>query len=192
MRAKTPPDWNLLYEVAALQGGFFKTDQAAQAGYSPQLLSHHLKAGRIERIRRGVYRLVHFPHGDNEELIEIWLWSEQQGVFSHQTALALHELSDILPSLVHVTLPIEWKNRRLRVPAGVVLHYGNIPDGKRSWFGPIPATAPARTLVDCTEVSLSPELLLQATLQALRSGLVTHSEIQTVEEALRPFGGVRS
>ena len=28
----------------------------------------------------------------------VWLWSEQAGVFSHQTALALHDLSDILPA----------------------------------------------------------------------------------------------
>lgn len=32
------PDWNVLYETAAPQEGLFTTRQAAEAGYSPQLL----------------------------------------------------------------------------------------------------------------------------------------------------------
>lgn len=41
------------------------------------------------RVRRGVYRLVHFPAGEHEEMTALRLWSDQHGVFSHQTALAL-------------------------------------------------------------------------------------------------------
>jgi len=83
------------------------------------------------RVRRGVYRLVHFPAGDYEDLTTVWLWSEHMGVFSHQTALALHDLSDVLPSQVHLTLPNTWRSRRLRVPEGVVLHYGDVADSDR-------------------------------------------------------------
>lgn len=60
--------WQALHDVAASQEGLFTTRQAMAAGYSPPLLSHHQKAGRITRIRRGVYRLVHFPPGEHEEL----------------------------------------------------------------------------------------------------------------------------
>ena len=31
------------------------------------------------------------------------------GVFSHDTALALHELSDALPARAHLTLPASWR-----------------------------------------------------------------------------------
>ena len=143
------PDWDQLFEIAAAQDGLFTTQQAAEAGYSPQLLAHHLGAWRMLRVRRGIYRLIHFPAGDHEELTAIWLWSEHAGVFSHQTALALHDLSDVLPSQVHLTLPAAWHKRRLRVPDGVVLHYGDVPESDRRWFGPVPATAPMRTLQDC-------------------------------------------
>jgi hypothetical protein len=34
-----------------------------------------------------------------------WLWSDKQGVFSHQTALALHGLSDTLSAKAHLSLP---------------------------------------------------------------------------------------
>jgi hypothetical protein len=37
---------------------------------------------------------VHFPAGEHEEPVVVWLWSERQGVFSHQTALGLHGLSE--------------------------------------------------------------------------------------------------
>src|SRR5688572_30913165 len=105
------PDWNRLYETASSQGGLFTTQQAVTAGHSSQLLLHHLRAGRIVRVRRGIYRLVHFPPSEHEGLVEIWLWSEQAGVFSHETALGLHDLSDALPAKLHLTLPRAWRSR---------------------------------------------------------------------------------
>jgi predicted transcriptional regulator of viral defense system len=126
---------------------------------------------------------VHFPAGDHEDLTAVWLWSEQQGVFSHQTALSLHDLSDVLPSQVHLTLPGAWRKRRLRVPDGVVVHHGDIAETERQWFGPVPATAPRRTLEDCAAEHLSPELLRGAIRDALDRGLVTRHELAAVESA---------
>jgi hypothetical protein len=84
---ETRPDWNRLFETAAAQEGLFTTKQAAEAGYSPQLLVHYVLTGKAHRVRRGTYRLVHFPAGEHEELVAAWLWSERAGVVSHQTAL---------------------------------------------------------------------------------------------------------
>lgn len=184
------PSWDRLFETAGAQGGYFTTRQAADAGYSTQLLLKHIRAGRVARARRGIYRLVHFPAGEHEELVIVWLWSEQAGVFSHQTALALHGLSDALPAHVHLTLPSAWRGRRFRVPAGVVLHHSDVPPEDRTWFGSVPMTNPRRSLNDCAREGLSPELLRQAAQQALRRGLVAKAEIGDVEEALEPFGGV--
>lgn len=182
------PEWDHLFEIAAAQEGLFTTKQGAEAGYSPQLLAHHLGARRIVRVRRGVYRLVHFPAGDHEDLTAVWLWSEQEGVFSHLTALALHDLSDVLPAQVHLTLPAAWRKRRLRAPDGVILHHGNIAPSERRWFGPVPTTAPRRTLEDCAAEHISPELLRAAALDALTRGLVARAELAAVEAALEPFG----
>ena len=186
----TSPNWGLLFEIAAAQDGLFTTQQAAKAGYSPQLLAHHLGAKRMERVRRGVYRLVHFPAGEHEDLTVVWLWSDQEGVFSHQTALALHDLSDVLPWQVHLTLPEAWRKRRLRVPAGVVLHYGEVAERERRWFGPVPATSPLRALEDCAAEHLPPELLRDAACDALERGVVARGELTAVEAALKPFGGL--
>lgn len=184
------PEWDRLFEIAAAQEGLFTTQQAAEAGYSPQLLVHHVRAGRVLRVRRGVYRLVHFPAGAHEELVATWLWSERAGVLSHLTALSLLGLSDVLPAQVHITLPRKWRSRRLRVPAGVVPHYADLPEADRTWFGAVPVTTPRRTLNDCARTGLSPDLLRHAAQQALRRGLVKKAALGHVEETLEPFGGL--
>lgn len=189
-RGLAKPDWDRLFEFAGAQEGYFTTGQAADAGYSSQLLLKHLRAGRVARTRRGIYRLVHFPPGQHEELVTTWLWSERAGIISHQTALALHGLSDGLPANVHLTLPAEWRRRRFRVPAGVVIYHADVPQEDRAWFGPVPVTHPRRSLNDCARAGLSPDLLRQAAQQALRRGLVAKSEVGDVEAALEPFGGL--
>jgi predicted transcriptional regulator of viral defense system len=170
------PDWGALYAAAQAQSGYFTTGQAATAGYSPQLLRKYLHNGKIQHVRRGIYRLVHFPASEHEDLVVAWLWAEQAGVFSHETALALHDLSDVLPSKLHMTIPASWQHRRLRVPAGIVLHYADIGDIDRTGFSAVSITSPRRTLRDCIEANTSPELVRQAVRQARRRGLISEKE----------------
>lgn len=184
------PDWNRLFETAGVQDGYFTTRQAAHAGYSSQLLLKHIRAGRVDRARRGIYRLVHFPAGEHDELVIPWLWSERAGVISHHTSLSLHGLSDALPAHVHVTLPSAWQGRRFRTPTDVVLHYADVPPEDRTWFGAVPTTSPRRSLSECAREGLSPDLLRQAAQQALRRGLVVKAELTDVAAALKPFGGL--
>ncbi|MEZ5313918.1 MAG: type IV toxin-antitoxin system AbiEi family antitoxin domain-containing protein [Thermoanaerobaculia bacterium] len=162
--------------MAQGQDGYFTTAQAAQLGYSRPLLHKHLAGGKIVRARRGVYRVVHFPASDREDLVVLWLWSEQAGVFSHDTALALHDLSDALPSKAHLTVLAAWGRRRLRVPASLMLHFADVGERERTGFGAVPVTAPLRTLSDCIEADLAPGLLDQAIRQARRRGLISPAD----------------
>jgi len=129
--------------------------------------------------------------GEHEELVTAWLWSDAQGVLSHQTALSLHGLSDVLPAQIHLTLPLSWRRRRFRVPRGFVLHHADVPRGERTWVGAVPVTSVRRTLNDCAIVGLSPDLLRQGAKQALARGLVTKAEMGAVQKALKAFGGLR-
>lgn len=181
------PRWSQLYETAAAQEGHFTTAQAAQAGYSPQLLTKYLNNGRMVRVRRGVYRLVHFPPGEHEDLVVIWLWSERTGVFSHETALALHQLSDALPAKAQLTLPAAWMSRRLQVPSGVVLHFSDIVDSDRTWAGSVQLTTAARTVIDCAMSEVSPLIVQQAVDEGLHRGLFTAAMIEPATEFLRSF-----
>lgn len=186
------PSWDSLFELAAAQQGYFSTRQAASAGFSNQLLLKHLRAGRVVRRRRGIYRLVHFPAGEHEDLVIAWLWSDRAGVVSHETALAIRGLSDVLPDVVHLTLPHAWAGRRLRVPRGIEVHFADLATEDREWVGPVPATVPRRALIDCAKSALAPNLLRQAAEGALRRGLVDRRGISEVAEALAPYGGLPS
>jgi predicted transcriptional regulator of viral defense system len=177
------PSWDALFEFAAAQDGHFTTRQAAEAGYSPQLLAKYIRNGKIIRVLSHVYRLVHFPGGEHEHLAAIWLRFERAGVFSHETALALYDLSDVLPARVHLTLPLAWRRRRLRVPEGIVLYHADLADDARRWRGAVPVTSPLRTIVDVTAVHIAPDLLQQAITQALARGLFKDTDLPT---RLRP------
>lgn len=182
----TGPSWQDLYEVAAAQAGHFSTVQAAESGFSAPLLHKYLSNGRIHRVRRGVYRLVHFPASEEEGLVVLWLWSERAGVFSHGTALARHELSDLLPSEVEMTVPAAWRRRRLRVPEGLRLHYANLAEDERAWHGPVPITTPARTVKDCAAAGVSPEFVEQAIAQGLDRGLFEADEVAVAAAVIAP------
>lgn len=184
-----PPDWDALYSVAQAQSGYFTTRQAAAAGYSSQLLRKYIENGKVVRVRRGIYRLVHFPASEHEDLVAAWLWAEQAGVFSHETALALHDLSDVLPAKIHMTLPASWQSRRLRVPTGLALHYADINEVDRTGFSAVPIMSPRRTLRDCIEANASPELVRQAVRQARRRGLISEMEGAELSAALDSISG---
>ena len=189
VRAQQKPDWDELYDIAAAQEGYFTTAQAAAAGYSPQLLGKHQGNGRVMRVRRGIYRLKHFPAGDHEDLVVIWLWSDSKGVFSHETALMLHGLSDALPAKAHLTLPASWAQRRLRAPTNVVVHFGSVTaKGARAWSGAVPVTKPARTVSDCAVDSVAPDLVAQAVRQGLQRGLFAIDDVAPAIEYAARFG----
>lgn len=183
------PSWDVLYAVAEGQAGHFTTAQAACAGYSSQLLRKYLTNGRVRRVRRGVYRLVHFPASENEDLVVLWLWSEQLGVFSHETALILHDLSNVLPTQVHMIVPASWRRRRLHIPEGLVFHHANLEDSERDWMGTVPITSHIRTLRDCIDAHISPELVREAIRRARQRELISKDQTISltgcIEEATR-------
>lgn len=168
-----------MFRVAVRQEGLFSAAQAKAAGCSQQLLGRYLATGKIERVRRALYRIVHFPTGENADLLAHWLWSRTEGVFSHETALFLHELSDALPTRAHLTLPTAWRRRDVRLPPRVVVFYDDLPDAERTWHGPVPVTTVRRTLADCLHANVSAELVAQASVQAAARGLIASAEVLT-------------
>lgn len=171
------PDWNGLLALAACQGGYVRIEQMKQFGFQSALVRYHVRQGKLQRVRRGVYRVAHLPPSDDEDLVALWLWSGQRAVCSHRTALALHGLSDALPAGIDLMLPAADSRRRLRVPGGVRLHFGDLSEAERRWVGNVPVTSVLRTLRDCAALPLTPDLLAQAIDEALRRGLVEEADL---------------
>jgi predicted transcriptional regulator of viral defense system len=186
------PAWDRLYQTAETQAGLFTLSQAEACGYSSQHLQKHLRAGRIHRIQRGIYRLTQFPAGEHEELVALWLWSGRAGVFSHQTSLFLHDLSDVLPAQAHMTVPTAWRRRRLRVPEGLVLHHGDLDESDRTWVEVVPVTTPRQAIFECILAHVAPELTEQAIGQAKQRGLISSEERRSLANQLRRQRDARS
>src|SRR6266545_3661566 len=170
-------DIRALETKAYQQSGYFDVDQAREHGVSRQLLSHHVRQGRFERVRRGLYRIRGFPSSEHDEMREKWMAvGKEKAVLSHESALALLDLSDNVPDEVHLLVPRRY--RGLRRPPGVVLH--TRPDEEKVstvWRDGLPLTAPARTLVDVVG-ELQPEQAAMAVEQALSRGLLTTRQLE--------------
>jgi predicted transcriptional regulator of viral defense system len=182
MSDKDRPDVRGLETEAYGQSGYFTVAEASAHGVSNDLLRHHVRQGRFERVRRGLYRLQGFPRGPYDEMREKWMAvGSDAAVLCNESALALLELSDNIPDLVHLLVP--RRNRGLRRPDGVSIH--THPDNEEVrviWREGLPLTTPDRTLIDILRV-LQPEQAEMAIAQALQRGLVTEDQLRT--EAIR-------
>ncbi|HEY2937539.1 MAG TPA: type IV toxin-antitoxin system AbiEi family antitoxin domain-containing protein [Gaiellaceae bacterium] len=172
-------DHDGLYWIAESQAGYFTAEQALGAGMDRSTLSHHARpGGRYERVRRGLYRLRHFPSGRHDHVVAAWLALPSSAVVSHESALELYELSDVIPNAVHITLP--RRNRGQRPRSGVRIHTLEHPPGPneiRRVVG-VPVTSPERTIVDSLEAGTQLEQIELAVRQALQRGLTTSRRLR--------------
>ena len=167
------PDHDSLYQLAEQQAGYFTATQARDAGFSYSLLSYHVGTGRFNRVRPRVYRIVQFPSSPHEDLHVACLQAGFQAVISHDSALALYGLSDLLPHQIHVTLPRSASRRR----PGLHLHTKRLrPDDVTGYEG-LPVTTVLRTLIDVAAAGLADEQVRQAIQEALRRGLVARESL---------------
>lgn len=182
------PSWDDLYRLAAGQSGWFTGQQAHGCGFSDQLLAKHTKGGLLERRHRGIYRLARFPPADQEDLVVAWLWSRQEGVVSHETALQLHHLSDALPARIHLTLPTHASGEARKVPHDLSLHFADIPEADRTWMGPVPVTRPARTVRDVARDHGDAQLIEAAINQGIRDRVFGVADIGEAATYALSFG----
>lgn len=171
------PNIRGLEAEAYQQSGYFTADQAHRYGVSRQLVNHHVRQGRFERIRRGLYRVWGFPGSQHDEIRENWMAvGMDKAIVSHESALLLLELSDSIPDKIHLLVPRKY--RGLRRPPGVVLHtHSDDEKIATAWGDAMPVTAPARTLVDIAD-KVQPEQAAMAAQQALRLGLLTRRQLE--------------
>ncbi len=175
-----------LFEVAEQQQGFFTTKQAKAAGFAENTHPYHVQAGNWIREHRGIYRLALFPSPDRPDLVLWSLWSrnrkeEIDGVYSHQTALSLHELSDLNPAKLYMTVPTRFR-RNSEMPEIVVLHYADLPTTDVEIGPGYKYTRPLRTILDLIEAgTVERTFIRQALRQAVDRGLITRQQLRNAK-----------
>ncbi|MDO8690623.1 MAG: type IV toxin-antitoxin system AbiEi family antitoxin domain-containing protein [Dehalococcoidia bacterium] len=173
------PDRARLFDISSEQGGYFTADQARICGYSRALLSHHAKSGRFIRVRRGLYRFREYPSSPREDVLVAWLVvGRDVAVVSHESALDILGLSDIIPDAVHVTVPRFRRN--LPSLPGARIHTTARPLGKEDLLtrDGMAVTSATRSILDAAETGTAPEQIEMAVAQAIDRGLATAQELQ--------------
>ena len=169
-----------LYELAAPQGGYFTAHQAGEAGVSRQTLSYHATAGNsLERVGPGVYRLRRFPEPPHGHVLASWLpLARADAVVSHESALELLDVADVIADQVHVTLP--RGKRGLAVPPDVRAHYPvrSLSRADRRRVGAVPVTSVERTITDVLRTGGWTEQIDLAVEHSVRRGLTTPRKLR--------------
>ena len=188
-----PTSIDALYRLAEPRAGYFTTTEASRAGVSRQQLSYLAGSGSIERVAHGIYRLRRFPAQRFEDVIVACLWAGEDSAASHDTALAVYELTDSMPARVHITVPRPFRGKR----RGVVVHVAPLDVGERTSRAGVPVTTVERTVADIANESGTAAAIEVAT-EAIQRGLATPQRLRAslsdrsdpAKEVLKAFRGV--
>jgi len=177
-----------LFAVADRQQGYFTSQQAGECGFHRSHFHRFLHSGEWVKEIRGVYRLSRYPVQERSELVLWTLWSrnkqgQPQGVWSHETALDMYEITDVMPAKMHMTVPKGFR-RNQPIPKVLVLHYQDLSDEDVEMRQGYRVTKPLRTLIDVIyDQSVPLDQIELGVRQALQKGLISKQEIQRKELA---------
>lgn len=180
----------MIFEVADRQQGYFTTKQAQECGVSRSHFHRKLQSGEWVKDMRGIYHLAQYPISDRPELVLWTLWSrdkkgDPQGVWSHETALDIHNLSDLMPSKMHMTVPPRFR-RQIEIPKNLKLHIATLTKADIEDRHGYRVTTPLRTLIDIIEEGTAPpEQIAQAIKDGLRSGVLSLNQIMKIPNIVR-------
>lgn len=174
-----------LIRGALASGAVFTSRQAADAGVSPAMLTRAVKAGRIDRISRGIYIVGGVTRDWWTEARVAVVWSA--GALSHRSAAFVHGLGGC-PETIEVAVAT---GRRPPPDREIVCHVSEFltPPHVVAVNGLL-VTSPARVLLDLG-LELPREELEAMLEECLRRGLVTLARLkwQLGVEGARGRGG---
>ena len=173
--------------IASRQQGYFTAKQALEAGYSYATQHYQAASANWLREERGVYRLADYPAADRPDLVLWSLWSSNrqgkpQGVYSYETALSIHDLSDVMPASLHMTVPPSFR-KSAKIPKILVIHRAILTATDIQEMDGYSVTRPLRTIIDVASLeTVSADILEQAVRQALQRGLVKRDDLAKAAE----------
>jgi predicted transcriptional regulator of viral defense system len=112
-------------------------------------------------------------------VIAAWLAvGKDKAIVSHESALDLLGLSDIVPNAVHLTVPRSM--RGLPSMQGVTVHTSSKPKRPHDVVtrDGVVVTSATRSILDAAEAGAAPEQIEMAVAQAINRGLVIPSQLQ--------------
>lgn len=165
-----------LGDLAEDQWGLFTRRQAEGTGLAWTTLARMARDGRAIRVAHGVYRLRGVPPTEQLDLRAAWLqfapgtpaWQRtiDQGVVSHSSAAAIHELGHLPADEHHITAPARHQSRR----ADVHIHRAPVADQECTNVDGLLVTRPGRIAADLLRSHEDPGAVAQVIADSIRMG----------------------
>lgn len=152
-------------DVAVDNGGYVTPSLVAPHGVPAVELRKMVSRGTLNAAVRGVYRIPSLPYDPLDEFILARLWAGGRGVISHDSALAVHELCDINPTKVHLTISTTYRISRSGGER-YVIHHADLEPEEIARIDAVTLTTIRRTLTD--SLGSVPAYLLRAAIETAR------------------------
>jgi hypothetical protein len=126
--------------------------QAEASGVTRYALHSLARAGALDRVRHGVYKLVGAPWSRNDDIRAVWLQSEpgplpperRRAAVSRQTAALVYGFGVLMPPSIQITVP---EPRRTNM-SGVRWYMGQLDEAEVDWVDDMRVTRPVRIVAD--------------------------------------------
>lgn len=171
---------NVIAKLAARQRGIVTARQLNAVGFDRSAIRRRCRAGRLHRLHRGVYLVGHAAAPEGAMEMAALLACGPGSVISHGSAARLWGLTGFRERIAPVDVTIA--GRELQNRPGIRIH-GSCTLGSRDVrrVAGMPATAPARTLLDLVVVLPFDDLEL-AFLDAKARGLLRDGDMTEARE----------
>lgn len=156
--------------VAVENGGYVTPALLEPYGVPAVELRKMVARGTLASAGRGIYRVPVLPPDRFDEFILAGLWANGRGAISHDSALIVHDLCDINPARVHLTIPRSYRISR----AGgdhYTLHRADLGQQDITRLDGVPVTTIRRTLTDSVD-NVPTYLVRQAISTAYERGAI--------------------
>ena len=168
-----------LFELISSQGGYFTSRQALKIRYSYRSQKYNLETGEWIKAGYGLYRLSNYPISEYSELIELSFWSRNkndkpQAIVSHQSALYVHKLGEIIPAKVFFTVP---KTFRKKIPKNYTCYKSTLEKDETEEKEGFKVTTPIKTIIDVSE-KIDLEQLEKVIFDAYKKGFINQHVIE--------------
>lgn len=168
-----------LLKTAITQGGYFTAKQALKIGFSYRAQKYYIETNNWIKEGRALYRFDFIPFSKYDEYIKVSFWSRDkddnsQAVISHQSALEVHGIGDIIPGKIYFTVP---KSFRKKVAKGCICHKEDFVKKDTEIREGFKVTTPVKTIIDIAE-KVDTEQLEKVLYDAHQKGLISQSYIE--------------
>ena len=180
-------------------GGVLRTSEAERAGIHNRTLYHMLEEGYIEKLERGVYKLVGHGPLSNPDLA-IVATKIPKARICLVSALDFHDMTTEIPHHVHIALPRTSRDPKLDYPPLSVYRFSgkSLTEGieKHEVDGVIVHVySPAKTIADCFKFrnKIGKDIAIEALERGIREGkasykdVLDYAEICRVKTVIKPY-----